>query len=563
MDIATRDSEAVATEREGGLISSSAESRAVRRVAAASEKRSCFSYAETFAGFSPDEIRILAEVKRFFECYQGDRRFRAAADAGQLTGEQRRMLKDIGVTFEPEAMELLWKQPGLLGRLPELVSSYASFEDAPSDIHAALAPYPEMRRWLAWRHRGDRIQMIQKLQVTARPTLSPEYTAWRARRVAAVRNELGAFGWSLDHPCHAVEMAVGCSVGCGFCAFDAGKLQTVFDLAQPGNRELVRGVAAGMTEVLGWPAAHGMLYWSTEPHDNPHYVKLLGLWQEMTGAMLCTATARAGEDWVRELIDYYSTGPVQWPRVSVLSRGMMRRLHKAFTPMEMRDTTLLMQQKDGEALRAKVPGGRERMLRQLVGADDLRNVDFENLPEGFEPPQGSIACISGFLVNMVNRTVKLISPCYTTMEYSYGYRVFDEATFDDGPEGFEAALKRIIGRSMVVRAYPEMPVRWRDDLKVVPQRDGFTLLSPTTRRDFRKGEVHLRTAELVGRGDLTYEQVFDTLSDNPKVGPMLAMSMLDPLFKRGYLCELAITRDHRTRREAEDASLREPLAAAA
>ena len=345
-----------------------------------------------------------------------------------------------------------------------------------------------------------------------------------------------------------------------------------------------------MIRVLGWPAGHGMLYWSTEPHDNPHYVKLLGLWEESTGAMLCTATARAGVDWVRELIDYYSTGPVPWPRISVLSRGMLRRLHAAFSPMELRDTQMLMQQKDVEAHRTvevsrteevpgegerikvrarwrgaghKVPGGREKMLQQLVGADDLRNVDFENRPEGFEPPQGSIACISGTLVNMVNRTVKLISPCYTTMQYPYGYRVFDEATFDDGPEGFEAALKRIIGRSMVVRPYPEMPMRWRDDLKVAPHPDGVTLLSPTTRRDFRRGELHVRTAELIGRGDLTYEQVFDALSDNPRIGPMVALSMLDALFRKGLLCELAITRDYRARREAQDASLREPVAAAA
>ena len=528
------------------------------------ERRSTFSYERTFADYSPDDVRVAAEAKRFFECHDGDRDFRAAVDAGgKFTDQQRRMLKDVGVTFEPEAMELLWLQPDLLDRFPSLVVQHARFEDAPSDFHARLAPYRELRLWLRWRHRIDRSVMIHKFMASARPTLSPEYTAWRFRRVAAVRNELGWFGWSLDHPCHAVEMAVGCSVRCGFCAFDAGKLQTVFDFSRPENRELVRAVATGMDRVLGWPAGHGMLYWSTEPHDNPHYVKLLEFWQELTGAMLCTATARAGVDWVRELIGYYSTGPVPWPRISVLSRGMLRRLHAAFSPMELRDTQMLMQQKDGEVRRAKVPGGRERMLRRLVGADDLRDVDFENLPEGFEPPQGSIACISGPLVNMVNRTVKLISPCYTTMQHRYGYRVFDETTFDGGPEGFEAALKRIVARSMVARPYPEMPMRWRDDLKAAPQPDGFTLLSPTTRRDFRRGELHVRTAELVGRGDLTYEQIFDTLSDNPRIGPMVALAMLDSLFRKGLLCELAITRDYRARREAQDPSLREPVAAAA
>ena len=523
-----------------------------------------FSYTATFEGLGPNDIRTIAEVKRFYECYQGDRDFRGAADSGgDFTNQQRRMLKDIGVTFEPEVMELVWLRPEVLDEFPSLVWRYASFEDLPPDMHALLAPYPELRVWLKWRHRADRLNMGLKLMVSSKATLSPEYTAWRSRRVAAVRNELGSYGWSLDHPCHAVEMAVGCSVQCSFCAFDAGKLETVFDLSRPENRELVRGVAAGMLNVLGWPAMHGMLYWCTEPHDNPDYVRLLAFWEQLTGAMLCTATARSGEDWVRELIDYYTTGPVPWPRISVLSRGMMRRLHKAFTPMEMRDTTLLMQQKDGEALRAKVPGGRERMLRQLVDADDLRNVDFENPPDGFGPPQGSIACISGTLVNMVKRTVKLISPCYTTMEHRYGYRVFDETTFDDSPAGFEVALKRIIGRSMVAGVYPEMPVRWRDDLKAVSQPDGFTLLSPTTQRDFRRGDIHLRTAELIGRGDLTYEQVFDALSGSPGIGPFTAMSLLDSLFKKGYLCELAITRDYRARREAEEVSLREPMPAAA
>lgn len=552
IDVATEAEAVAAAERIGGLESPAWDKR-----------RSRFRYEQTFADFSPEDIRTLAEVKRFMECYDGDRDFRAAVVAGgKFTDQQRRMLKEIGVTFEPEAMELLWLQPDLPERFTSLVVQHVKIEDAPSDFFALLRPYRELRLWFRWRHRVDRAIMIHKFRAGIKKTDSPEYTAWRLRRVAAVRNELGWFGWTLDHPCHAVEMAVGCSVGCGFCAFDAGKLQTVFDLSRRENRELVAAVATGMARVLGgWPAGHGMLYWSTEPHDNPHYVKLLAFWQELTGAMLCTATARAGEDWIRELIDYYTTGPVPWPRVSVLSRGMMRRLHAAFSPMELRDTQMLMQQKDGEEYRVKVPGGRERMLRKLVGADDLRDVDFENLPEGFEPPQGSIACISGFLVNMVNRTVKLISPCYTTMEYRYGYRVFDEATFDGGPEGFETALKRIVGRSMVVRPYPEMPIRWRDDLKAVPQPDGFTLLSPTTRRDFRMGELHLCTGDLVGQGDLSYGQVFDALSDNPRIGPMVALSMLDALFRKGFLCELAITRDYRARREAEDASLREPVAA--
>jgi len=512
-------------------------------------------YMDLFEGFGPREMGILAEVKRFMECYEGDRKFRASVDAGgQFTDEQRQTLKDIGVTFEPEAMALLWLKPELVDLVVSMTHKYETFEEAPADIHEMLASYPEMRIWLLWTFRRSQMFMIHKILASAQPTLSPEYTAWRNRQVSAVRNELGWFGWSLDNPCHAVEMAVGCSVGCGFCAFDAPKLQVVFDLSKLENRELVCEVAKGMVDVLGWPAGHGMLYWSTEPHDNPHYVKLLGLWESMTGAKLCTATARAGEDWVRDLIDYYTQEPtVPWPRISVLSRKIMYRLHKAFTPLEMMHTSLLMQQSDGEDRRRKVPGGREKMLKQLIDADDLRDVDLENMPEDFAPPQGSIACVSGLLVNMVNRTLKLISPCYTTLEYRYGYRVFDEMEFDDSPGGFTRALQRLVARNMIIEPYPEMPVRWRDDLKVVPHPEGFTLLSPNTQRDFRRGEMHVRTAELVSRGDMTYEEVFDALSDNPNIGPLVAMSVLSSLFKRGYLCEMAIARDHRERYEAASA----------
>ena len=532
-------------------------------VPAASKKH--YRYAESFQGYSPEQIQTISEVKRFNECFHGDRKFRAAVEAGgRFSDEQRQTLKDIGVSFEPEAMAPMWLHREIVDNLHVLVTTYKSLDKAPAEVQAALAPYPEMRLWLEWCYRINQASMIQKLLVSCKKTISPEYTAWRGRRVAATRNELGPFGWALDHPSFAVEMAVGCSVGCGFCAFDAGKLETVFDLSQPHNRERVRDVALGMSNVLGWPVTHGMLYWSTEPHDNPHYVRLLEYWQELTGAILCTATARSDEKWVGDLIGYYSKGPVQWPRISVLSRKIMYNLHKTFTPMEMRDTTLLMQQKDGEELRGKVPGGRDRMLKQLIGADDLRDVDFENLPEGFEPPQGSIACISGLLVNMVNRTLKLISPCYTTMEFRYGYRVFDETTFEPREGGFETALRRVVDRSMVTRPYPEMPMRWRDDFKFVPRPDGFTLLSPTTRRDFRRGEIHLLTADLINRGDMSYEQVIDAMSDNENVGPMAALAMINSLFSKGYLCELAITRDFRARREAADPSLREqrvPLAA--
>ncbi|MFT6226460.1 MAG: radical SAM family RiPP maturation amino acid epimerase [Paracoccaceae bacterium] len=511
------------------------------------EMRSRERYVDTFNDFNEAEMQAICQVKRFIECYEGDRDFRAAVEAGgAFSDRQLADMKAIGITFDPSEMEVFWLDPGFTMRLHHLTFQASSFEELPTEIHDTLAKYPALRIYKLWQFRRAKMGLVQKRMVLTTPTVSAPYTAWRARRIDAVRNELGSYGWDIDHPCHAVEMAVGCSVGCDFCAFDAPKLATVFDYTVPENRALVRGVALGMVQQLGWPSAHGMLYWSTEPADNPHYVELLQEWEDVTGGVLCTATARAKEDWVKKLRDYYSRVPAPWPRISVLSRNIMRRLHRTFSPLELRDTTMLMQQGDAEFMRSKVPGGREKMLLTLVKSDDLRDIDIDNPPEVLDIPQGSIACVSGLLVNMVNKTMKLCSPCYTTLEYRYGYRVYDTISFD-GPEDYGRALVELINRSMVSSPYPEMPIRWRDDLKYLEREDGFTLLSPTTQRDFRRGAIHRAVGALVERGDMTHNQVFEALADDHEVGPMAAAAVLEVLFNKGYLCEMAITQDYRAR----------------
>ena len=42
---------------------------------------------------------------------------------------------------------------------------------------------------------------------------------------------------------------------------------------------------------------------------------------------------------------------------------------------------------------------------------------------------GSIACVSGFLINLLDRSVKLISPCTDLKRWPLGYAVYKEAAF--------------------------------------------------------------------------------------------------------------------------------------
>src|SRR6185295_5508555 len=58
-------------------------------------------------------------------------------------------------------------------------------------------------------------------------------------------------------------------------------------------------------------------------------------------------------------------------------------------------------------------------------------------------PQPTIACVTGFLVNMVKRTIALITPARATPARPLGYDVFAERTFD-GARAFRAALDEMI-----------------------------------------------------------------------------------------------------------------------
>lgn len=493
-------------------------------------------YRTIFDDLTADERMLLAQIKRFFECFEGDADLREALTSGAATPAQLAWLRDVGITFDVQQLSPLWRERALFEQAinnPEDPALRARAEDL-------LTSNPVLALWTRIRTRQADIHIQQRQWVTTTATASPLFSAWRTRRIAATRSELGVYGHTIDHPVIAVELAVGCTVGCYFCAFDAQKLQTVFEYNAPDNQALFTGIAESFRASLGWAAGHAMLYWRTEPHDNPDYLKFMGEWERVTGATLCTATARADEAWVRDLLAFYGRegrGPLPWPRISVLSRGIMRRLHSTFTPEETLHMPLLMQQTDGR--RAKVPGGREKMLQRLDDYADLRELDVERRPEGHDVPQGSIACVSGFLVNMVDRTLKLISPCFTSRSHPHGYRIFDEVTFTDA-EDFDRQLQDMITRKMVVKPFEGMPVRFRDDLRYRARPDGFTLTSPNVVHTCRGNPMYGPLGRMIAAGDATCGEIVQALTNQHGLNWAIVNAALAGLFERGLLDEVGI-----------------------
>jgi radical SAM family RiPP maturation amino acid epimerase len=498
-------------------------------------------HSELYAMFSDDEMSRIVQFKRFRELIEGDRNFRLSLDQGQLDDEQVAFLRRIGITFALDEIALLWEKPEAFAELAGVINGKRTFEELSDGARAAAKTSPLLTLFARFSYLKSK--MYARHQDRAQNgvrTPTPEYDAWRKRRVAATKSELGYYGESIDHPVLAIELNVGCSVGCYFCAFDAPRLSDVFDYEVPENRKLFRDVSESFYGVFGPAAGHCLLYWSTEPNDNPHYIDFMKLYREITGSTVCTSTARWSEDWIRGLIEFYRPGAHPWPRISVLSRKIMHRLFEWFTPDEFRDIWLLPQQKDGEEMRKKVPGGRDKMLKILVESEDQRDFGEVQRPDD-EVRQGSIACVSGFLVNMIEKTVKLASPCYTTEENRYGYRVFSEATFETA-EDFDRAIKDIIERKMVMSPYRTMPMRFRDDLKYRPKEDGFVLLSPTRVHKFGGNEVLRPLGDLLAQGDLDYGQLNARLLEEHCLNPMVVAATIKGLFDKGFLDEVDVER---------------------
>jgi radical SAM family RiPP maturation amino acid epimerase len=499
------------------------------------------NYAELYSRFTPEEMTLIVQLKRFFECVNGDRAFCESVETGQFTQEQLDYLRDVGVLFDVEEVSLLWQESEANEVVSHTLNSVVSPDDLPEGIIEKLKRYPLLYLWARFTLLKSNMyrQHNQSIPNAYAHSKSANFFAWRRRRIRATQSELGSYGYNIDHPTLAIELAVGCSVGCYFCAFDAPKLQQVFGYAVSENRELFQGVARSLADVMGPHAAgHALLYWSTEPHDNPNYIDFMKEYEKITGHVVCTSTARFDEEWIRNLITFYRPRAQPWPRVSVLSKKVMQRLHRQFTPDEFRDVNLLMQQTDGEVFRKKVPGGRPKMLKRLEDVKDLRVLEegqeFEN-----SAPQGSIACVSGFLINLIDKTIKLISPCYTTEQYPYGYRIFDEATFETVND-FNRILHDMVERKMALAPYASMPMRFRDDLLYQPKEDGFDLVSPFQRHHYKGDGVWEVLGELISRGDLTHAQVCEISLDEYQCNPMLVNVMIQNLFHDGVLDELKV-----------------------
>ena len=399
-------------------------------------------------------VAEIAHTKRLLECCEADDQFCQA-----LSQDPRSTSERYGLQSDADALRALW-DPTFDHSLPvnRTVQRYRAFVQE------------------KYRHRDE-------LRQTSRP-LSPRFQAWRQRQMVRTVSQLGSTqAHGIVHPLAAFELSKGCSVGCWFCGVSAPKLGDMFSYTN-ANRDLWRDICRVWREEIGPAAERAFLYWATDPLDNPDYEKFACDFHELCGGFPQTTTAIAlrDVDRTKRLLKLSAERGCLLDRFSVLSAKILKRIHASFTAEELAFVELVMQIRKDTASKA-VSG---RALERALKTTDESQIE-----------TSTIACVSGFLINMVEGTIKLISPRPASSEDPLGYRVFGESKFTTAEE-FREHLQRLTSNEvMPVSVGVDSPVALRPDLSWRMGERGLILESTHLRLTF-DGLPHPEMERLAG-----------------------------------------------------------------
>lgn len=454
---------------------------------------------------STEQKKLIPHIKRFYECVVGDAEFYAALQEN-VSGHEP-LLRSRGIFgVEPEQLAVLFPEQFMVGEVPT-----AELADKPQALLwrrycDAIAGFREI-----WRQRGEQ-------------TPSWRFNAWRQRQIRRCQSQMsGATNRAMAHATTVFELSKGCSVGCQFCGLAAEPLQGVFKYTRE-NARLWQEVINVMVERLGVAAGNGFCYWATEPSDNPDYFKFLGDYGRTTGIYPQTTTSSPLRklDWVRELLRFRQEHSTAADRFSILSTEILRRIHKEFSAEELALTELILQHSGTWA--------------QFMARSGRNRKDIPAEPQEKFIKTHTIACLSGYLINMVERSVRLISPCPPSDRWPLGYRIHAEGSFADAAE-LDGFIVKTMERCMPEHMDPEDTLAFRQDLAFdsLPE-DGFQLRS-SYRLHKMTGSPHLvQLGRLITQGSLTLGRVLEEAAVQHQ-DVLAVASSIQRLFEQGLLEE--------------------------
>lgn len=469
-------------------------------------------YKGIFHNRTTDELDAIARVKRFAEVFRADQEFRGKLRDGALT--PRELTSEYGIEIDPQEVLPLW-QPDYENRrlTPEEQACWPLVE-----LYVRFVADLRMHRSLN-RRQGNMREAC------------PRFHAWRERQIARCAGEIPSSAEFIGHAVVAFELSRGCSKACWFCGVSAATFAGYYDYSE-SNARTWREVVAAVHALCGDASHTGFCYWATDPSDNPDYTKFIADYHQITGHLPQTTTADPlnNIEQTREIMRLAQLQPCELVRFSVVSLKVLRAIHRVFSARELVAVELLCQNK--EALGAMALAGRARDLARRRGAD-RETETFGRVRE----EHATIACVSGFLVNMPARIVQLVSPTKASDKWPLGYRIYEERTFHDASD-FRQSLLEMIERHMPESPPGDLPVAFRRELQFEPLPGGvdnaFRLTSKWATHESKGPPFMRRLGELVSQGRHRVDALKAVLAAEGVEGPFVS-NVLQHLFEQGLL----------------------------
>lgn len=461
---------------------------------------------ERRAGEYHAALSRTAHIKRFYERWAADPKFRDA------------LIADPPATLERYHLEV-------------------SLDDVQGLIDGDPRPCPAAMEM--WEIVQRKMSFVESFYGADAWPSHPSMIAWRRRQIARQRLDLGPFlAASNIHSSLAVELTKGCSVGCWFCALSPDSLTGIFHYDE-ANARLWRDTLHAFAERLGRGIRSGFLYWASDPLDNPDYERFCLDFFEIAGVFPPTTTALAMRDpaRTRRLLALAQERECWQNRFSVLTVPLMDRVHAEFSAEELALVECMPLNAQASFAYGNAGRFRERAKQHPslldTQRDKLRLAPWFSSDPAYTESEsyanGSIGCVTGFLVNMVERKVELISPCTADDTWPLGYYVYGAGTFDDA-ESLGALLDRLIAECMNTEVPLDEVVQFHDYLAFIETPSGYALEGRFRQRVDIEGDRAI--GELVRGGDKTAREIASIIGPEAET-----LRQLDALLARGVLKE--------------------------
>ncbi|MEH2072560.1 MAG: radical SAM family RiPP maturation amino acid epimerase [Nostoc sp.] len=446
--------------------------------------------------YGDTEKAFINQIKRFMERWNADPKFRE-----KVSLEPEQAINSYQIKINPEEIRLLWD-----AEFPEKDGEEMSISK-------------NLKRCLEL---VENLEVFDMIKSSAASSSEPHFKAWRQRQIARTTSQFKKnIQDAILHAPVCFELSKGCSVGCWFCGVSAPRLGDIF-LYNQENAKLWHEVLEVMKEILGPGAGAGFCYWATDPLDNPDYEKFAIDFHKVLGMFPSTTTAQPMKDpaRTRALLKLSREKGCLLNRFSIISLKILNQVHEEFSPEELAFVKLVLQNKESTLLKASTGRVREQNLKK--GGEDN---EF--------PAQGTIACVTGFLVSMVERSVKLISPCNANDRWPLGYIVYDQGTFSN-VDDFKTLIERMITVNMPSTARASDLISFRPDLKYEILLDGFQLSNRLKTFKFCHDSYLRELGDAIYEGGKTTQDIV-SMFNSRGVSPAHTSHYLNLMFDKGVL----------------------------